>query len=443
MIRSKAWHKYRGGEQKTDPALLAEFYADRPLMWRNIILVMIGNLGYGLAFTLIGPLMLLHMKACGIGEDWIGTIIAGNFWLVSILVMYFSWQSDRLVSRLGRRTPFLLVASPVIIVTAFLFPFFQNRAVLIGLWILQLLAVDMKGSTYSLILIDSVPRKELARLCALSALVPGLCGFFVLRYGMRLTEINETLPYVLGAPVILVCTLIAGFGVVEPPIYSPSKARFKLWSTMAVAWQDKRVIWLMLGVGMISAFLNVYSTWVWLFAKVMLGLEKTVIAGALSWSSLLGVALAYPAGWVIDRFGGRKVVVVYWMILVVMFAVLMRVHDASGLLLMAILQCCAGPLYGAADIMVYKSAPPEHMGSITSTNSFLRNMIAGCVAFSSGQLISRVSYTAAFTMGICVSTVGLAMFFVHRRSMRQRDIPTAHIAAVLEPCTTGAAAETQ
>ena len=431
MIRSKSWQKYRGGEQKTDPALVAEFYADRPLMWRNILLVMIGNLGYGLAFTLISPLMLLHMKSCGIDEDWIGAIVAGNFWLVSILVMYFSWQSDRLVSRFGRRIPFLLGASPVIIVTAFLFPFFENRAVLLGLWILQLLAIDMKGSTYSLILIDSVPRKELARLAALSALVPGLCGFFVLRYGMRLTEINETLPYVLGAPVILLSTLVAGFGVVEPPIYSPSKERFKLWSTMAVAWQDKRVIWLMLGVGMVSAFLNVYGMWVWLFAKVTLGLEKTAIADALSWSSLLSVALAYPTGCVIDRFGGRKVVVVYWMILAVMFSLLLRVHDASGLLLMAILQCCAGPLYGAADIMVYRSAPPEHMGSITSTNSFLRNMIAGCVAFSSGQLIRHVSYTAAFTMGICISTLGLAMLFVHKYSMRRSQPSLAETGTAL------------
>ncbi len=420
-LRSKSWHKYRGGEQTTDPALVAEFYADRPLMWRNIILVMIGNLGYGVAFTLISPLMLLHMKACGIGEDWIGGIIAGNLWLVSILVMYFSWQSDRLVTRFGRRTPFLLGATPVIVVTAFLFPFFQNPAVLIGLWILQLLAIDMKASTYSLILIDSVPRKELARLSALSALVPALCAFFVLRYGMRLTEINEALPYVLGAPLILICSLIAGFGVVEPPIYSPSKERFKPWSTMAVAWQDKRVIWLMLGVGMVGAFLNVYGMWVWLFAKLMLGLEKTAIAETLSWSSLISVALAYPAGCVIDRFGGRRVVVVYWMILMVMFFLLMRVHDASGLLLMAILQCCAAPLYAAGDIMVYKSAPPEHMGSITSTNSFLRNIIAGCVAFSSGQLISRVSYTAAFIMGIAVSTLGLAMFFIHRHRMRQGD----------------------
>jgi len=418
MIRSKEWYKYRGGEQKTDPALLAEYYADRPLMWRNIILVMVGNLGYGLAFMLIGPLMLLHMKKCGIGEDWIGAVIAGNCWLLSIMVMYFSWRSDRLVTRFGRRIPFLLGTAPVIVVTALLFPFFQNPAVLIGLWILQLLASDMKGSTYALILIDSVPRKELARLTALSTIIPSLCGFFVLRYGMRLTNVSETLPFVLGAPVILLCTIIAGFGVVEPPIYSPTKERFKLWSTISVAWQDKRVIWLMLGVGMVSAFLNVYGMWVWLFAKVTLGLEKTTVAEALSWGSLLSVALMYPTGWVIDRFGGRKVVVMYWLLLSVMFAVLMRVHDSSGLLLMALLGSCAGPLYSAADIMVYRSASPEHMGSITSTNSFLRNMIAGCVAFSSGQLIRHVSYTAAFTMGICVSTLGLVMFFFHQHSMR-------------------------
>jgi len=32
-----------------------------------------------------------------------------------------------------------------------------------------------------------------------------------------------------------------------------------------------------------------------------------------------------------------------------------------------------GPLAGADDIMVYKSADPKEVGSITSSNSFLRN----------------------------------------------------------------------
>ncbi|MCE9613903.1 MAG: MFS transporter [Lentisphaerae bacterium] len=420
MIGDATWRKYRGtGRRETDPALVAEYYADRPLMWRNIALVMVGNLGYGVAFTLIGPLMLLRMKACGIQEDWIGAVMAGNSWLLSVLVMFFSWQSDRLVSRFGRRTPYLLISAPVIILTAALFPLVNNRTLLLALWILQLLATDMKASTYTLILIDSVPRKELARLSALSALVPSLCNFFVLHYGMRLTHISEALPYALGAGVMLIATLCAGLGVVEAPVYSPTRERFKPWSTLAVAWQDKRAIWLMLGVGTIGGLLNVYGAWVWLFAKVELGLERTAIAEALSWSSLISVAISYPAGWVVDRYGGRRVVVAFWLMLVVMYAGLQHVHDTSGLLLMAVLQCCTAPLYAAADIMVYKSSPREHVGSVTSTNSFLRNLIAGCVMFASGLLIRHLGYMAAFTMGLGVSTLGLVLFFVHRQVTRR------------------------
>ncbi len=141
------------------------------------------------------------------------------------------------------------------------------------------------------------------------------------------------------------------------------------------------------------------------------------VATSVRRSSLISVALAYPIGRIVDRYGGRRVIVVYWVMLMGMFAMLMHVHDIHGLLRLSIFQCCASPLYAAADMMVYKSAPPEHVGSITSTNSFLRNMIGGMMMFASGQLITHLGYSAAFTLGACVSTFGLAMFFVHRRAM--------------------------
>ena len=407
----------RGVELRTDPTRVAAYFADRTLMWRNVILVMLGNLGYGIAFSVIGPLMLLRMKECGISERWIGAVIGGNLWLVSFLVMYFSWQSDHLISRFGRRVPYLLISAPPVILAVILFPFFTNPAILLGLWIVMLIAGDMKASTWSLIIIDCVPRKELARLSALSSLVPGVCSFLALRYGMRLTHGHEALPYIVGAPIIIVATLIAAFGVKEPPIYTPATGRFKPWSTMAVAWRDKRVIWLMLGVGMIGAFLSVYGNFIWLFAKARLGLERTEIADALSWSPLIGVAMAYPTGWVVDKLGGRRVVVVYWILVTAMYVALIHVTNSSGLLAVAILQCCTSPLYAGADMMVYKSAPPEHVGSITSTNSFLRNLIGGCVALGAGQIIGLWGYPAAFTMGIAVSSLGLLMFFIHQRMM--------------------------
>jgi uncharacterized membrane protein len=51
------------------------------------------------------------------------------------------------------------------------------------------------------------------------------------------------------------------------------------------------------------------NAWIWFWAKETLGLERGEIFFALSWAGLLNIALAYPIGWVIDRFGGFRVVI--------------------------------------------------------------------------------------------------------------------------------------
>ena len=89
---------------ETTPELTA-YYADRKLMWKNIWWLIVLNAGWSVVFTVVGPLMQLRMNSpqVGMGEGMIATISAVNSYLVSFLVMYFSWKSDHTISRWGRR----------------------------------------------------------------------------------------------------------------------------------------------------------------------------------------------------------------------------------------------------------------------------------------------------------------------------------------------------
>ena len=95
-----------------DPSQIVSFYADRKLMWRNVTWITLGHFGMALATTILVPLMNLRLKAAGVSDSGVGLITSANLWAVSFLVMYFSWKSDHCTSRLGRRTPFVLLSLP-------------------------------------------------------------------------------------------------------------------------------------------------------------------------------------------------------------------------------------------------------------------------------------------------------------------------------------------
>ncbi len=402
---------------------LAAYYSNTRLMWKNVILIMLASVGWTISFSFLGPLMLLRMNKLGVNEGTLGLLSSTNLWVVSFLVMYFSWKSDHCTSRWGRRLPFLFLSVPFIIFSIVLFPFFVWVPMLIALTIVQMLATDVKSSTFPLLSIDCVRKDMLARTVSINIMACGLVGFIGIRYGVRLADVAEWLPYTLGAVIVCMTTYAATF-IKEPPIRNPATERFKPWSALKVGWSDKRNIIMMLGVGSIHSFMCMYNTWVWLYAKNALGIERADCANALSWSSLIGVVLAYPIGWAIDKLGSYKIIAVFWILQVIGFVYSMQVNSVNGLIVLSIIACFAAPFYTGADILVYKTCHPSVVGSMTSSNSFLRNMNVGVTIFISGYMIEQAhNYKNAFLLGICVSTFGLVMFGIYYYLMVRTKVP--------------------
>lgn len=417
----------QAGESEQSPELTA-YYADRPLMWRNVILIGLCNVGWGVVFTIVGPLIALRLLELGFRENFQATINSVNGFALAFLVMYFSWKSDHTVSRFGRRKPYLFISAPFIIASIVLFPVFDKAHLLWVLILLQIVALffmDMKSSTFPLLSIDCVPREVLARANSVLGIVGGLVGFLAMRYAGRAIEIAEWFPYVAGG-VIMTFSTACAFFIKEPPIRYPTTEKFKPWSTFQVVSHDKRIFWLMAGVAMVNGYFNMANVWTWFWAKETLGLERGEIFSALSWASLLNIALAYPIGWVIDRFGGLRVVVLLWVGQLACFLWMLTVHDRSGLIALSLATTLIAPLYVGADMLIFKSAPRKDIGSYTSTNSCIRNGFNALLALVSGWTIYAFgsNFVVGFAMGMAVSTVGLFMFFIHHRVMNRRVTST-------------------
>lgn len=402
-----------------EDAKLHQFYADRGRVWRNVFWITFGHFGMSLAMTIVEPLMDLRLKAMGVSDSSIGLLTSANLWGVSFLVMYYSWKSDHCTSRLGRRTPFVLASLPFLTLSLLLFPLFRVPWILITLMAMYYFFNDIKASTYPLLSIDCVSKDVLARVSGLVAVVTSLAGFLSSRFGARMADAHPRQVFAFAALANLVVTLLALWGIKEPPIFHPATERFNLLAPIRIAARDKRILVLMIAVALLNAFPMIFKTWVWFYAKTKLGLTIGQTGAAMSWGLLLQIVVSYPAGWLIDRFGSYLALVIGWLLMIGLAVFSLKVHSASGLILLTVLYSLVMALKVAGDTILWKTMDKADTGSYTSTVAMIRNFTTGTVIAISGFIIRwSGSYILAFWFGFALSSIALVVFFVYRHLMR-------------------------
>ena len=234
---------------------------------------------------------------------------------------------------------------------------------------------------------------------------------------------------------MLVCTLLGGLNIKEPPIREPATESFKPWSALKVGMRDRRMILLMLAVPMMGCLLNLYNTWIWLFAKNILHLTRTEMGASLSWASILGMALGFPCAWLIDRINPYKMAAVFLGLNAGLFILLMQVSSARGLILVAFMVVLVSGFGPVVNMVVFRSAHPAEVGSVTSSLALINNAFSATMVLISGQLIERLghNYNAAFIFGLCVSALGFCMLLYYRHLMKSGRLVTK---TVNEPIAT-------
>jgi MFS family permease len=398
---------------------LASYYSDRSLMWRNVMWITFGHFGTALSMTIVEPLMNLRLKAIGVSESSVGLLASANLWAVSFLVMYFSWKSDHCTSRLGRRTPYVLLSLPFITVALILFPNFQSKWLLIGLMVVYYFFNDMKASTYPLLSIDCVSMEVLARVSGIVAIVISLAGFLSSRLGAQMADVNLRGVFVIAAIAMATATLVALWRIKEPPFYHPAEGKFNLLAPIKVACQDKRILVLMVAIALLNAFPMIFTIWVWFYAKAKLGLTIGNTGVALSWGLLLRIGVSYPAGLLIDRLGSYVALCIEWVLMLALALCSIHVTNANGLILLMVLFSLFTPLQVAGDTILWKTMDKADTGSYTSTVALIRNFCTGTVIAISGYLIKWTgSYVVAFWFGFVLSSVAMIVFFIYRSMMR-------------------------
>ncbi len=175
----------------------------------------------------------------------------------------------------------------------------------------------------------------------------------------------------------------------------------------------------MVAVALLNAFTMIFNTWVWFYAKTKLDLTIGATGVAISWGLLLKIAVSYPAGWLIDRFGSYVALCIQWILMLTLVVCSIHVKSANGLILLIVLFSSSTSLQVAGDTILWKTMDKADTGSYTSTVALFRNFCTGTVIAISGYLIKWTgSYVVAFGFGCVLSSIAVVVFFIYRRIMR-------------------------
>lgn len=335
---------------------------------------------------------------------------------------YIAWKSDRHVSSRGRRRPFLLVAWPLTLLSVGVLGVLpmivpetvQHTVLILGVLFLVNLGLQavldvcygaadpLYGDTFAT---RELGRAQGTRVIASNAIVFSMTAFFV-----PLADIHEFYPY-LGSMFFLgISTVITLFFLREKvPSALPKAERYHpLKPLRELANPHTRHVALVASAVLVT--LGVTEMLHALFVTVTLGFSKTVLGLSTAASLVIGVIFSYPLGVLVDRWGGRRVLVVGFIaMMLVELGFVFWVDDLVSLYITLILFKIAWLVVHIPIVpLMFQGTPEEHRGSVFAAVQMTRAGATSVAVIAAGFLVDYVgSYRMCYLVGAAVCLVGL------------------------------------
>ncbi len=358
-----------------------------------------------IAIPTLFPLLLAGMgfNAAEIGSLW-------SIFPLGALVLFpvIGTVSDRLRTRWGRRRPFTFFMAPVWFLGLVLLPFCRNyweafaAMVLIGF---AGAGSNVLNGFYN----DIVPPELMGRFVGGMRFLGSVGGLIVQLGAMRLFESHPVAVFIGLACIgtvgeVLMALMLKEGGYPPPP---PKKAvMHEVAEFLREGFANRYIIflWLTLGVTALGGpVMGLYFNLFFTDPGHGLGLSPTQLGYVLAVGTAIGMVLFLPSGWVIDRFGPKKL----WglcgfavgLLQVLMFFV---ARDFWSLTALYILFAAFNSVLTAALLPVmYCFIPQDKFGQLNGSNQIVGRLlqILGANACSGIIVLSGGDYRFAFLFG--------------------------------------------
>jgi MFS family permease len=368
---------------------------DDTLERRFVLLFLPIAFGFGGRMALVtfnGPLARLFTD----DGYLIGLLLAIGPLISTFANPWFGRRSDATWTRLGRRVPYALVGLPLSALILLAVPSATGYWVLLALFALRALTISVVGAPIMSLIPDLIAPIRRGRMMALFMIAGGVGAIAIQGAGKLYWEQNFGLVFYLTAIMTLVLAVPPLLFIRErrPPPTELALARARRSispARMVLAIARGRPVALFL----VSASLRYLGgglvvTYFTLFALTDLSVPVGDAALAMAASGLVRLALAFPAGRLVDSFD-RK-----WL-LIAATVVGAAIHLTTGLFvrelwhLYAVL--CAGAIAGVLDMtcsgpLLMDLLPVDRRGELLGINLVLTSLLSGAGALLGGALFA-------------------------------------------------------
>ena len=280
------------------------------------------------------PKILTNENTFNLGESVSGIFMAADNILALFLLPFFGAVSDKCRSRLGRRTPFILLGTVLAVVLMNLLPLIDNRnasapagymlPLFIGVLLLLLVSMSIYRSPAVALMPDVTPKPLRSKANAVINLMGAVGGVLYLVITMFLYPDSRTeglthidyQPLFLSVAGIMVLAVAVLLLTIREPKLSAENAAYEAAHPEEDLTQDdgkgkevlpgpvkRSLIFVLLSVSLWYLGYNGITTWFTKYAEQMWNMELGSASRCLTIATVGAIATYLPAGIVASRVG--------------------------------------------------------------------------------------------------------------------------------------------
>lgn len=410
------------------------------------LLLLTGDLVWALRDRSIGPITQLLFKNHGASDFFNGLMLSSVPTTMGMVISPFiSYFSDRYRSRFGRRIPFILITTPIVLAgmlgmaaSKFLAPELQklipslsdDRAalwILGGAWVLFEFGVLIASAVFFALINDVVPAGLLGRFFGLFRIVSLLAGigfnYFLFGYAEAHHEVVfAMLALLYGVGITLMCLFVREGEY--PPVEhgSPGRNNWTIAQEYLGRCVRSRYYWLLFAMLIVTGMVWLPAgTFIAFYAKKLeIDMDYYGKLGAASY--LVSLVIAYPLGVWADRFHPLRCVIVtiacYWVIsLAAGFLVCDRLTFSLAFMAQSV---TAGAYFTVAASLTMRLFPRAQFAQYGIVGGLLGGVVNAFAVPLLGVFLdySGHQYQYTFFMATAVSTLALILLAAYYRQFQ-------------------------
>jgi MFS family permease len=408
--------------------------AERPLRrgeWITLAILGIPTFAFALAITTVSTYLPVLASSFASSTVVIGVLIGGEgLMALALPILVGSW-SDRLVTPIGGRLPFVLGATPVLALSLGLLGFVNSIATAAFGLAIFFAGYFVAYEPYRALYPDLVDDDVAGRAQSTQAMARGLATVIALSAGGLLISLGKPVPFLAGAVVIAASVTAFGWVVVKRGV--PDQERRDEQGARAVAG---RLMHLLKANGDLRAFLAANALWelslaalktfVILYVTKSLGMALSSASLVVGAGALILLVASPVSGKLGDRFGRAKVMT--WSLAVYGIGLLVPLATTNPVLLVAVVPVVA---FGGGVIMTLPYAllmpmmPSDEHGALTGFYSVSRGLGVALGPALAGIAIQLAGQDYRAMWPVCGAAILASIPFARRLRAEDDAAPPA------------------